>query len=156
VRRRDTSPRAAHLHAALVLGAAALGAAPVAGERAHDPPARIVAQALAEAVSARDPAAAAILFAVPVSLDGEAVTSPEVLVDRWRQVLAREDLAGLVLEEIEVLDLDEATTRYGPPPPRLGAIDRDALVAVIRWNRAQLVVVLARREGRWAIVAVTD
>jgi hypothetical protein len=144
------------LVAGLALGAALLGAAPARAEPGPDPAARIVAQALAEAVSARDASAAAILFALPASLDGEALSTPEALLERWRQTLAREELAGLALESIDVLPLDEATARYGPPPPRLGPIDRSALVAVIRWNRAQLVAVLAHRDGRWAVVAVTD
>lgn len=140
------------LVASLALGAAATARA----EPGPDPAARVVAQALAEAVAARDASAAAILFALPASLDGDAASTPAALLERWRATLARDELAGLALESIDVLGLDEATARYGPPPPRLGSIDRDALVAVIRWNRAQLVAVLARRDGRWAVVAVTD
>jgi hypothetical protein len=121
-----------------------------------DPAARIVAQALAEAVAARDAPAAAILFALPASLDGEPVSTPGALLERWRVVLARDELTGLELETIEVMGLADATTRYGSPPARLGPLDPDAVVAVIRWNRAQLVAVLARRDGRWAVIAVTD
>jgi hypothetical protein len=50
-----------------------------------------------------------------------------------------------------------AVERYGPPPVRLGELPvEDALVAILRFDRAQVTAVLARREGRWAIVAVTD
>lgn len=144
--------RAVLLAAALALGAVA----PARAELGPDPAARVVARALAEAVAARDASAAALLFALPASLDGEALSTPEALLARWRETLARDELAGLELESIDLLGLDDATARYGPPPPRLGPLDSDALVAVIRWNRAQLVAVLARRDGRWAVVAVTD
>ena len=70
--------------------------------------------------------------------------------------MERDDLRGLSLEEMEVMLLAAVIERHGQPPRRLGDLDSDAVVAIIRWNRTQLVVVIAEREGRWAIIAVTD
>lgn len=128
------------------------------GERARsvDPTARIVAQALAEAIAARDAEAAAALCALPVSLDGEQVTSAVELERGWRAALERDEVRRLRLIGLELLTREDAIERWGPPPPRLGSIDEDVLVAWLRWDRAQLLVVLAERDGRWAVIAVTD
>ncbi len=129
---------------------------PAGAEQAVDGAARIVARALAEAVIARDAEAATVLCVVPINLDGDVISTTEGLRQRWRRVLAVDALRGIQLEGIEVLTYREIVARHGPPPERLGAIDENAVVAILRWNRAILVAVLARRDDRWAIIAVTD
>lgn len=145
--------------ACLVVAAVAIVTLPaldLQAEESVDRAAMIVAQALAEAVTARDPDAAAVLCALPANLDGEVVATGDALVERWRRTLERDELRGLSLENLEVLSLTAAVEHHGQPPRRLGELDPSAVVAIIRWNRAQLVAVLAQRDGRWAVIAVTD
>ena len=136
----------------LALTMARTGLAESTGNR----PARSVAQAFAEAVLARDATALVPLFWLPANLDGERIAEPEALEARWRAILSRSDLSQLSLVSIDVLPLATAVSRYGPPPQRLGELARDASVAIVRLNRAQLVLVIARQSDRWAIVAATD
>jgi len=147
------SPRITVLSTLLAL---ALGSGTALAQELPDGAVRIVAQALAEAVTARDADAASTLCSVPANIDGEVVATAEALRNRWRRTLDRDDLRGLVLERVEVLTLEAAVARYGTPPRRLGELDPESVVAVITWNRAQLVAVLAERSGRWAVIAVTD
>jgi hypothetical protein len=150
----NLSPRAAEVIVLVVLGFAPGRAA---AEEGVDRGARIVAQALSEAILVGDEAAAAVLFALPANLDGRPVSSAEELRRRWVEVLARTEVRRLTSEGIEVISMTEARERYGPPPARLGELTEDDLaVAIIRFDRAQIVAVLARREGRWAIIALTD
>ena len=116
----------------------------------------IVARALAEAVTARDAEAVTVLCAVPINLDGEVLRSRDALIRHWRRVLSREDIRGLRVEDLQVMTIAAAIAQHGPPPTRLGELPSDAVVAIIRWNRAQLIAVLAFRDDRWRIVAVTD
>lgn len=133
-----------------------------AGSRARaeegvDRAARVVAQALAEAIVAGDADAAAVLFALPVNIEGQPVDTGEELRRRWGEVLARTEIRRLEPREIEVIPMALARERYGPPPERLGPLDEEGLVvAILRFDRAQLVAVLAHRQGRWAIIALTD
>jgi len=123
---------------------------------AVDQAARIVARALAEAVTAGNAEAAAALCAKPANLEGEVVTTAEAVRERWAEVLRRDDLRGLRLQNIELLTLEEAIERHGPPPARLGVLEPTTLVAIIRWDRSMLVALLARRDDRWTVIAVTD
>lgn len=125
-------------------------------EQMSDRAMRVVAQSLTEAITARDAEAAAVLCSLPTNLDGEVVTSREELLSRWREVLAHERLSSLQFETLEIMTLPAAIQRFGEPPNRLGELPDDAVVAIIRWNRAQLVAVLAYREDRWAVIALTD
>jgi hypothetical protein len=130
---------------------------PASSQSPVDRAAEVVAQALAEGIVARDAGAVAVLCALPVNIDGEVVTSVDELERRWLTVLERPEVRGLRLLEVEVVRMVTAVERYGPPPVRLGELPvEDALVAILRFDRAQVTAVLARREGRWAIVAVTD
>ena len=126
-------------------------------EPAVDRAAEVVAQALAEAVVARNEEAVTVLFAHPANLDGEMIMTMQELESRWAAVLDRAEVRGLRLTELEVIPLEVALDRYGPPPRRLGELPtEDVLVAILRFDRAMVVAVLARREGRWAIIALTD
>lgn len=145
-----------HLLIIVVTTAYLLAFGSATAEVSIDRAARIVAQALAEAVIARDPDAAAVLCALPTNLDGETAETADSLLERWRLTLDRDDLRGVTLESLEVVTLEAATERYGQPPRRLGELDPGAVVAIIRFSRAQLVAVLSQRDGRWAVVAVTD
>lgn len=133
-----------------------LAGAPAMAEQMTDRAIRVVAQSLAEAITARDVDAASVLCALPTNLDGEVVTTRDALSRRWREVLSRDTLGELQFENLEILSLPAAVERYGEPPNRLGELPEEAVVAVIRWNRAQLVAVLAHRDDRWAVVALTD
>ena len=121
-----------------------------------DPAVTVLARALAAAIAARDARAAAALCTLPVNLDGRRVESRAALVQAWRSAFSSEALTRLALRGFEVMTLRQAEERFGPPPRRLGPLDEDAFVVIIRWDRAQLAVVVARRDDRWAIVAVTD
>jgi hypothetical protein len=125
-------------------------------ENASNRPARSVAQAFAEAIMARDATALVPLFWLPANLDGERFADAEALEERWRAILSRSDMSHLSLVNIELLPLATAISRYGAPPQRLGELARDASVAIVELNRAQLVLVIARQSDRWAIVAATD
>ena len=130
---------------------------PARAEEMIDRAARVVAQALAEAMVAGNEDAVTVLFSLPANLDGREVTSAAELRRSWGAVLARPEVRRLELQQIEVISRAQARERYGPPPARLGDLpDSDALVAIIRFDRAQLVAVLAYREGRWSVVALTD
>lgn len=132
-------------------------ASSVSAQPEIDRAAEVVAQALAEAVVARNEEAVAVLFALPVNLDGEVITTMEALQSRWASVLDRAEVRGLRLVEIELLPMATAIERHGTPPRRLGELPtEDALVAVLRFDRAMIVVILARRDGRWAVIATTD
>lgn len=135
----------------------ALVSAPARAQTTVDRAAEVVAQALAEGIVARDVGAVAVLCTLPINLDGEVVSTAEGLTRRWAVVLDRTEVRGLRLVEVEVIPLESARERYGPPPRRLGVLPEEgALVAILRFDRALVTAVLARREGRWAVIAVTD
>ena len=136
---------------------AALAAEAGAEPRTVEPAAAVVAQALAEAIVARDAEAAAILCAVPATLDGQVASTREELRDGWDRALGQSALRGVRVERVELLPIELAIERFGPPPARLGPLPVEgAFVAILRLDRTQLVAVLARVDGRWAVVAVTD
>jgi hypothetical protein len=118
--------------------------------------AEVVARALGEAVAAQEAEAAAALCAVPTNLDGEVVRDEAALAAAWRRAVERRALRGVRLVSVEVMPLEAATGRFGPPPHRLGSLPEGSLVAVIRLDRTQLVAVIAPLDDRWAVVAVTD
>lgn len=118
--------------------------------------AQIVAQALAEAIMAQDAEAAAVLFSVPVNFDGEIVSSQDQLRQKCDTLMQIEGIRTLRLDTVEVITFETAIERYGPPPSRLGEFSDDVIIAILTWDRAQLVAFLSQRDDRWSIIAVTD
>ena len=153
--RTPWSPLAVLLAAGTLLGAPAPDAR---GEDAEpDRAARLVARALAEAIVARDAESAAALCTTPTNLDGDVAETEPALVEAWRRALDRRSLRGVRIVSVEVMPMEQARRRFGPPPSRLGELPTEgALVAILRLDRTQLVAVLSRVEDRWTVIAVTD
>jgi hypothetical protein len=80
----------------------------------------------------------------------------EAIRRTWRSVLAARDPAPAPrIGTVEILPVEVAVARHGAPPPRIAPLARPgALVAIADVGGRTVVLVLARENGRVAVLGM--
>lgn len=145
--------------------AASPSAAPAAPARrtlARDPAAEraeaeLVARAFVAALAASDADGLAATSAERFSFDGQAVAGREAVRRTWGALLAARAAPVPRVGAFQMMTVQEAVARLGPPPARLAPLARpDALVALADMGGRQVVLFLARDGARMAVVGMHD
>jgi hypothetical protein len=125
-----------------------------AAERAE---AEKVARAFVAALAAGDADGLAAASAERFSFDGRAVAGRDAVRSTWRSLLAAHTAPAPRVGAVEVVPVQEAIARLGPPPARLAPLARPgALVALADLGGRPVVLFVAREGGRMAVVGMHD
>jgi hypothetical protein len=127
-----------------------------AAEPKGDFMAELVARGFFRAIVDGEVASALPLCGSEVNFDG--VRARGAAIERQlRQMATRARAHNLQLVKIVVLSAQEAVQRFGPPPARIkGAVAAGRTVALARFNVLGAVAVLAKQNGLWRVIALTD
>jgi hypothetical protein len=140
-----------------VLLASGLGSrpAPAAGP-SRDFMAELVARGFFRAIVDGEVPAALPLCGAEVNFDGTRARGAAI-ERQLRQMAQRARARHLQLVKVVVLPAEEAVRRFGPPPTRMkGVAAAGRTVALARFNVLGAVAVLARQDGLWRVIALTD
>lgn len=130
---------------------------PEAAAEPADVTAELVARSFFGGLLSGQTASLVPLCAREVSFDGEWVRDETALRAKLEQMSTRARQRGLRLKLVQVMPVDEAVRRYGPPPRRLRpSLARASRVALARFNVRGAVALLRLESGFWRLIAITD
>jgi hypothetical protein len=152
------APRAAPSSAAPPAAPAAPARRPLARDPAAErAEAERVARAFVAALAASDADGLAAASAERFSFDGRAVAGREAVRRTWGTLLAARAARAPRAGPFQLITVQEAVARLGPPPARLASLaGPDALVALADMGGRQVVLFVARDGARMAVVGMHD
>jgi hypothetical protein len=137
-------------------------AAPAPPPRPRDPAAERAeaeraARAFLAALAAGDADGLAAAAAERFSFDGGAVSGRDAVRRTWRSLLSARAAPAARVGAVEVMTVERAVERLGPPPARLAPLARPgALVALADVGGRPVVLFLGREGGRVAVLGMHD
>jgi hypothetical protein len=104
-----------------------------------------------------DPAGLAASCAERFSFDGELRSGTDAVRAGWRAALAsRRGEAHGRLNDLEILTVEEALARLGPPPARLAPLAGRGWVALANVSGRPVVLFLSRERSRMVVTGMHD